>query len=250
MEEKRGKDSGASRMGGVYIALAAIAILVVLAVATISIALPTAHSYNDGNRSYSNGNNEYGMMSGNGGTDPVYTINNTSFNRMNSVPPGVLINNATNTINVTTGNVTLLIEAAPTWYPRSGDFWFSYGLINPNISVKQGTNVHFIFINMDNITHMPAITTLAPPYSYMPMENSMMGSGTTASGMMGYQGGNNGAWLAIGPMLSGTDAQNHALTYSVTNLSVTFNNPGSYWYICLVPGHAEMGMYGNISVHN
>ena len=44
-----------------------------------------------------------------------------------------------------------------------------------------------MFINMDNITHMPAITTIGPPYSYMPMQGNMMGSGTdSGSGMMGW----------------------------------------------------------------
>ncbi len=245
MEKDRGKESDSSGIRGLSIALAVIVILAVLVFATISIALPAAHSHTDGSSGYGNSNGGYGMMSGNGGVNSIYTINNTSFNRINSVPSDVLINSTTNTVNVTSGIVTLPIEAAPTWYPRPGDFWLSYGLVNPNISIKQGTTINFIFINMDNITHMPAITTIGPPYSYM-----FMGSSTMDTGMMGGQSNTNGDLYAVGPMLSGTSSQNQNVGYVATNLSVTFNNPGSYWYVCLVPGHAQMGMYGEISVHD
>jgi len=30
--------------------------------------------------------------------------------------------------------------------------------------------------------------------------------------------------------------------------SVTLSQPGTYWYICTYPGHAEEGMYGKIIV--
>ena len=179
----------------------------------------------------------------------AFSVNNTSFNRMNSVPAGVAVNNSSNTINVTSKSVTLIVEAAPTWYPRQGDFWLIYGLVNPNIVIREGTTVHFVFINMDNITHMPAITTNGPPYSYMPMQGKMMGSGTdSGSGMMGYQSGGNGSWLAVGPMLSGTSTNAQDQAYAASNLTVTFSSSGSYYYICLIPGHAQMGMYGEISV--
>ena len=191
------------------------------------------------------GSNASGIL-GNGPIS-VFTVNNTSFNEMNSIPSGVSINNATNTINVTSRDVTLVIEAAPTWYPRNGDFWLLYGLVNPHIVIKQGVTVHFIFINMDNKTHVPAITTIGPPYGYMPMEGSMIGS-DSGSGMMGYQGNTNNALPAIGPMLVGTSAQTHDPSYAATSLQLSFNSPGNFWYICLVPGHAQMGMYGNISV--
>ena len=242
MEKDKSKEGASGGIRRLSVALAVIVILVVLVSATISVALSTTHSYGGGSHSYSGGG--YGMMSGNGGGDAVYLINNTSFNRINSVPSDVLINSATNIVNVTSGIVTLPIEAAPTWYPRPGDFWLSYGLVNPNISIKLGTTINFIFINMDSITHMPAITTIGPPYSYM-----LMGSSTMDTGMMGGQSNTNGDLYAVGPMLSGTSAQNQNIGYAATNLSVTFNNLGSYWYACLVPGHAQMGMYGEISVH-
>ena len=167
----------------------------------------------------------------------VFAINNTSFKGMDSVPAGVLVNNSSNTINVTSKTVTLVVEAAPTWYHRQGDFWLIYGQVNPTITIKQGTTIRFVFINMDNITHTPAITTVGPPYSYMPMQG----------GMMGYQNSTN-SWPAIGPMLTGVSAAIPNTAYAATSLQLSFNSPGNFWYICLVPGHAQMGMYGNISV--
>ena len=198
---------------------------------------------------YGSGIDGFGSGRHGGGINSAFSINNTSFNRMNSVPEGVVVNNSSNTINVTSKSVTLIVEAAPTWYPKQGDFWLIYGLVNPNIVIREGTTVHFVFINMDNITHMPAITTNSPPYSYMPMQNGMMGSGTdSGSGMMGYQSGGNGSWLAVGPMLSGTSANAQDQAYAASNLTVTFSSSGNYYYICLIPGHAQMGMYGEISV--
>ena len=198
---------------------------------------------------YGSGTGGFGSGQPGGGINSAFSVNNTSFNRMNSIPAGVVINNSSNTINVTSRSVTLIVEAAPTWYPRQGDFWLIYGLVNPNIVIREGTTVHFVFINMDNITHMPAITTIGPPYSYMPMQDGLMGSGTgSGSGMMGYQSGGNGSWLAVGPMLSGTSANAQDQAYAASNLTVTFSSSGSYYYICLIPGHAQMGMYGEISV--
>ena len=167
----------------------------------------------------------------------VFAINNTSFKGIDSVPFGVLANNSSNTIDVTSKTVTLIVEAAPTWYHRHGDFWLIYGQINPTIIIKQGTTIRFVFINMDNITHMPAITTIGPPYSYMPMQE----------GMMGYQNSTN-SWPAIGSMLTGVSAAIPNTAYAATSLSMTFNSSGNYYYICLIPGHAKMGMYGQISV--
>ncbi|EQB69310.1 MAG: Blue (Type 1) copper protein [Thermoplasmatales archaeon Gpl] len=222
--------------------IAVVIVLVILVFATLSAALSATYGTGAGNGSYGSG-----MPSS--GTSSAFTINNTSFNKINTLPAGVLVNNSTNTINVTSRDVTLVLEAAPTWYPRQGDFWLAYGLVNPNIVMGSGTTIHFVFINMDNITHMPAITTISPPYSYMPMQDGMMGSGTgSGSGMMGYQNNGTGTWPAIGPMLLGTSVQVPDPAYSATNLSVTFNSPDTFWYICLVPGHAQMGMYGKISV--
>ncbi|MDG6924392.1 MAG: hypothetical protein JRN67_14005, partial [Nitrososphaerota archaeon] len=124
-----------------------------------------------------------GMMGSSGSNynvmnTPTSTIDNSTFNTLNSLQGGVIVNRTSNTVFVGTSGVTVPVEASPLWYPQPGDYWLVYGLVNPTIVIKQGEQVNFLFINMDNETHVAAITTIAPPYSYMPMMNGMMGGGT------------------------------------------------------------------------
>ncbi len=205
-----------------------------------------------------------GMMNSNGSgiqtmmnqvTAPTSTINNQTFSSTYGTPPtGVTVNRKTNTISIDTSGVTLPIEAAPIWYPQFRDFWLVYGLVNPRIVVTQGETIHFLFINMDNQTHVPAVTTIAPPYQYMPMMqdsgmqnmmSSMMGGGSSTGVNQGATASSD--WLAIGPMLSGV-ANPSSTVYSDITLPATFNSTGTFWYLCLYPGHAQMGMYGEITV--
>lgn len=200
------------------------------------------------------GGNENGSIYG-GMMGPTSTIDNQMVNSSYSTPPsGVTVNRATNTISIETSGITLPIEAAPIWYPQSGDFWLVYGLVNPRIVVTLGETVHFLFINMDNQTHMPSVTTIAPPYQYMPMMqdsgmqnmmSSMMGGGSSTGVNQGATSNND--WLAIGPMLSGVTNPSSTVYGDIT-LSATFNSTGTFWYLCLYPGHAQMGMYGEITV--
>lgn len=202
--------------------------------------------------------NGEGMMGGGMMDNAISSIDNASFTRINVPPKGVTVDKARNTISVSSSGVTIPIEAAPIWFPpQPGEYWVIYGLVNPKILVKQGAQMNFLFINMDNETHMAAITTIAPPYQEMPM---MQGSGMQnmmMSGMMS-QGANSNvmnqvdaAWPTIGPMLPGVSATNGASSnplYSDASLSITFDTTGSFWYLCLYPGHAQMGMYGEIQV--
>ncbi|MGO9644498.1 MAG: hypothetical protein ACLPY5_07095 [Candidatus Bathyarchaeia archaeon] len=178
-----------------------------------------------------NGN---GMMGGMMNT-AVPNIDNVTFNSINTPPIGVTVNKAKNIVFINTTDVTIPIEAAPLWYPRSGEFWLVYHLVNPTIMVKKGAEVDFLFINMDNETHVPSITTMSPPYPYMPMMNGMMNSNT---------------WFQIGWMLPGvaTYNGNANVEYSSTTLAATFSATGTYWYPCVYLNHAQMGMYGEIQV--
>lgn len=212
-----------------------------------------------------------GMMNGNGMQNmmnqmmaPTSSIDNQTVNSAYSIPPsGVTVNRATNTISLDSYSVvTIPVEAAPIWYSQSGDYWLVYGLVNPKIIVIQGETVNFLFINMDNETHMPAITTIPPPYPYMPMMEQQQESGRSSnnvggsgmmSGMMGSSGNqgaassSNNDWLATGPMLPGVSNPSSTV-YSDITLPVIFSNAGTFWFLCLYPGHAQMGMYGEISV--
>jgi len=186
-----------------------------------------------------------GMMGRFGGYDGGYygtmgsvsTIDNATFNKINSPPDGVTVDKTTNTIHVGVNTSTIPVEAAPIWYLKSGEYWLIYGLVNPTISVKQGATIQFLFTNMDNESHMPATITLSPPYSFMPMMDAM---GTSFS---------RSTWLTLGPMLPGvSNIPSTNPLYADASVSVTFSSAGTFWYVCLHPGHAQMGMYGEIKV--
>jgi rusticyanin len=184
-----------------------------------------------------------GMM-GNGMMNfPVADIDNATFNSINHAPVGVTVNTERNSISIDASGLTIPVEAAPLWYPQSGEYWLAYGLVNPTFRVKQGVVVNFLFINMDNETHMAGVTSLPPPYPEMPMMNSMMGNGMMQGGYGSV------SWLSVGAMVLGVQGQTSRV-YSDSMLPTTFNQPGTFWYICLYPRHAQMGMYGEIDVVN
>ena len=58
---------------------------------------------------YGSGTGGFGSGQPGGEINSAFSVNNTSFNRMNSVPAGVVVNNSSNTINVTSKSVTLTV---------------------------------------------------------------------------------------------------------------------------------------------
>lgn len=168
------------------------------------------------------------------------TVDNRTFAQENAPPNGVIVNASANSITVHSPGVTLLVEGAPWWYPRSGNYFLSYGLVDPQIVFPTGEPVHFEFINMDNESHTFTLTTQPPPYSYMPMMNG--------GGMMGMSAGS-GCWLPVGSMMvGGTTAAGADPLYSATSATVEFSAPITLWYLCMMPGHAQSGMYGQMTV--
>ena len=109
-----------------------------------------------------------------------------------------------------------------------GDAFVIGGLVNPTLVVKSGTQLHVTLVNLDeDMAHNFVVTTSGPPYSAMPM--------------MG-----NGGFLNKMPVLPNEEKQ-QGYAYEYTD-SITLSQPGTYWYICTYPGHAEEGMYGKIIV--
>jgi rusticyanin len=167
------------------------------------------------------------------------SVSNATFNAENLPPPGVNVTPTANTITADSGNATLLVEGTPWWYPHTGDYFLSYGLVNPQFSVPTGTPIRFSFINMDSEPHTLTFTTQSPPYPYMPM----MASG----GMMGT--GSGGCWLPVGTMMvNGTTSTTGNPVYEATEATVSFVGPATLWYVCMMPGHAQSGMYGLLTV--
>ncbi|SRR5579875_184872 len=104
------------------------------------------------------------------------------------------------------------------------------GMIDPTITVNRGTTLNVTSVNLDeDMAHNFAIMTSPPPYPYMAMQGMMYG------GM-----------VATMPVLPNDDpGKGMAYEYSY---AVTLSNPGTYWYVCTYPGHAQDGMYGKIIV--
>jgi rusticyanin len=134
------------------------------------------------------------------------------------------------------------------------DVFVIYGLIDPTIVVQSGAHVNLVFVNLDDdMYHNYVVTSLAPPYSYMPMQGMMWSNSSSwYGGMMGglgMMGGGsfNTIFANMMPVLSPTNTNQGIAYYYATTFTMN-NYGGSYWYICTYPGHAESGMYGKILV--
>lgn len=55
-----------------------------------------------------------------------------------------------------------------------------------------------------------------------------------------------GGVVSMMPVLPNDDVKD-GYAYEQNN-QVTLSQPGTYWYLCTYPGHAEQGMYGKIIV--
>ena len=151
-----------------------------------------------------------------------YASNNTLVFESNNVTLIVLAMGVQRAINLTH-------EQPPSYDSNgSGNAFVIYGLINPTVIIPKGAIVHVEFINLDSSEyHNVIMTATGPPYQYMPM-----------SAMNGI--------VSMMPVIPHADySSGYAYKY---NYITAFSNPGTYWYICTYPGHAQMGMYGKIIV--
>ncbi len=103
-------------------------------------------------------------------------------------------------------------------------------IIDPTLVIKAGTQLNITSINLDEeMAHNFVIMTAAPPYSYMPMHSMMYGG-----------------IVSMMPVLPNADKK-IGYAYEMS-YQVTISQPGTYWYVCTYPGHAEDGMYGKMVV--
>ena len=179
------------------------------------------------------------MMGGAAGTDPG-TVMGTLFAdapgpRVSAaqaaalgtqVPAGATASRAGNTITFTTSTVRLAILASPSG--GKDETFRAAGLTNPRIVVPAGARVSIQVINADSDTaHGLVITASGATASWMPMM-------TAAPAFPG-----SALWFLGKPTTAGM----HAGT-----LTFTAATPGSYQYLCPVPGHAQEGMAGTFTV--
>ena len=142
------------------------------------------------------------------------------------VPAGATLDRAANRITFTGTSVRLTVLASPAGGPD--DRFRIAGLTDPAITVPAGAQVSIDVINADPGTaHGLAITAGGTTSSPMPMLTARPAFPGSA------------VWFLGNP----TPAGMHAAT-----LDFTASTPGTYRYLCPVPGHAQEGMTGTFTV--
>lgn len=140
-------------------------------------------------------------------------------------PPGAAIDRPGSTITFTSRDVSLVVLASPSMPAES---FRIAGMTNPAISVPAGAHVTITLINADtDMAHGLVITAAGAGPSLMPM----MAAAPAFAG--------SALWFLGEPTTAGM----HEGT-----LSFTAATPGSYQYLCPVPGHAQEGMTGTFTV--
>jgi rusticyanin len=142
------------------------------------------------------------------------------------IPAGATVSSAQHSITFSGTSVRLVVLASPAGGPderfRIAD------MVDPTVVVKAGARVSIQVVNADSDTaHGLVITASGAGSSWMPM--------LTAS--PAFTG--SAVWFLGNP----TSAGMHAAT-----LSFTASTPGTYRYLCPVPGHAQEGMTGTFTV--
>jgi plastocyanin len=142
------------------------------------------------------------------------------------VPAGATLNRAANTITFTGTSARLTVLASPADGPD--ETFRIAGLTDPAITVPAGAQVSIEVINADPGTaHGLVITAGGNTTSPVPMMTARPAFPGSA------------VWFLGNP----TPAGMHAAT-----LAFTATAPGSYQYLCPVPGHAQKGMTGTFTV--
>jgi len=141
------------------------------------------------------------------------------------VPADANVNRLAKTITFTSGTVNLTAEASPAGGPD--ETFRIAGLVNPKIIVPAGAHVSIMVINADPDTAHGLVVTASQQLSWIPMMTSRPAFSGSA------------LWFLGNPTAVGM----HAGT-----LTFTAAAPGTYQYLCPVPGHAQKGMAGTFIV--
>ncbi|MDG6905058.1 MAG: hypothetical protein JRN20_04655 [Nitrososphaerota archaeon] len=145
-------------------------------------------------------------------------------------------------------DATNLTGMTPPSY-ASDDVFVIYGLIDPTLVIPSGARVNLIFANSDDdMYHNFVVTSLGPPYYYMPIQGMMFSNSSSwyGGGMMGGRS-NSPLFGTTMPLLSPVNDGQGTAYYYATTFSL-YSYSANYWYICTYPGHAQSGMYGRIFV--
>lgn len=153
----------------------------------------------------------------------------TAMTLAKAVPAGATVDRAQNALTFASRQVRLVMVADSD--NSGGDnrmFFETAGLRNPTITVHSGASVTVQFVNADDDeAHRLAFTETSPPFPFMAMMD---------------------AWPAFpgaeDPVLGDPTA---AGLHSATIMFLA-SKPGRYVYLCLIPGHAQQGMFGHFVV--
>jgi rusticyanin len=184
-----------------------------------------------------------GMMGGTGaGNFSTKVGTSTAESYANKLPSYARAYPNNNTVSFSSGNITLVVlamgvqrainlthEQPPSYDSNSsGNAFVVDGLIDPTLIIPKDAIVHVEFINLDSSEyHNVIMTATGPPYQYMPMS----------------------AMNGIVSMMPVIPHANYSVgSASEYNYTTVFDTTGTYWYLCMYPGHAQMGMYGKIIV--
>jgi rusticyanin len=142
----------------------------------------------------------------------------------NQVPAGATISKSAKKIIFSGTSVSFTVESVPSNNP---DMTFRIaGLIDPTIVVPDGARVSVEFINADSDqAHGWLITSEHAPFNFGQSNDPTIPN--AASGLIGDP----------------TPAGHGAIMFAFQA-----GPPGTYSYICPMPGHAQMGMHGTFVV--
>ncbi len=141
------------------------------------------------------------------------------------VPAGARADRAANTLTFTTTTVRLPVLASPSGGPD--ETFRVAGMTNPAIVVPAGARVSIDVINADPDTAHGLVITASTAATWMPM---MTQRPAFTGSALWFLGNPTSAGMHAGP------------------LTFTAATPGSYRYLCPVPGHAQKGMAGAFTV--
>ena len=196
-----------------------IAIAVALAAVAGASALAFASSHNSSYPgappgSYSNGPFQVGNMMG--GWSYVEQ------GQLSSISVSQPVSAANGTLTYAGGSVRILVLMGPM---TEGESMYSFvidNFTNPTLVFPQGTRVTMVVANVDtDAYHGLTLTTLPPPYPYNAMPTMMS------------------SWGSTGDMPPSSSS-------GLATQQISFTVGGEMYYLCPVPGHAQLGMYGLI----
>jgi rusticyanin len=152
---------------------------------------------------------------------PIYVPLSQAQAMASAVPPGA--REAGNTIRFTSSPVSFTVAAVP---PGGPDMTFRIGgLVNPNLVIPAHATVTVEFINADtDQAHGWEVTSLGPLFPFQIGQPALPGAFARGLG---------------DPTSAGDGAE--TITFSA-------GDGGQYRYVCPMPGHAQMGMHGILTV--